>query len=356
MSTSLARRVATVPAWFFLGLAACIAALTPFVFPGIISVDNATIAIALGVIAISQYFITGLSGQMSLGQGALAAIGAYGFAVAFTLGVPWLFALVIGAIVAAVAGTIIGLVALRLQELYLAMVTLALVVALPPLIKLDGISDLTGGANGLILDAPMIPGADLVGRSVAQYAVVLIVLVLVVLCVGAIARSRHGLAIRALEFSDVSARASGVPLFRYRMSSFLLAAFVAGLGGGLYAMVLGIVTPDSFSLAFSLQFLMMIVLGGMRRLSGAVIGAVLVWWLHINLEGFAIPLGNSSFDVLPGAVFALAVIVVVLFFPEGIAGGVPRLWSWASGRLRRARPVDQSQDGAADRAEERVVG
>jgi branched-chain amino acid transport system permease protein len=153
-------------------------------------------------------------------------------------------------------------------------------------------------------------------------------LVLVMVGVSSIAASRHGLAIRALEFSEVSARASGVPLFGYRMTSFLLSSAVAGLGGGLYIMVIGIVTPDSFSLAFSLQFLMMIVLGGMRRLSGAVVGAVLVWWLHLNLEGFTLPIGATGFDILPGAVFAVAVLVVVLFFPEGIAGGAGRVWGW----------------------------
>jgi branched-chain amino acid transport system permease protein len=292
------------------------------------SVENATIAAALAVIAVSQYLITGLAGQMSLGQGAFAAIGAYGFAVAFAQGLPWLLALIAGVLLAAIVGAIIGLIALRLKELYLAMVTLALVVALPPLIKLDGISELTGGANGLILDSPWVPGVDLLGVSLSHYIVVVGFLVLVMVGVSSIAASRHGLAIRALEFSEVSARASGVPLFGYRMTSFLLSSAVAGLGGGLYIMVIGIVTPDSFSLAFSLQFLMMIVLGGMRRLSGAVVGAVLVWWLHLNLEGFTLPIGATGFDILPGAVFAVAVLVVVLFFPEGIAGGAGRVWGW----------------------------
>lgn len=317
------------------GVAVGAAALMPFAFPGIMSVENATVAATFAIIAMSQYFLTGLSGQMSLGQGALAAIGAYAFAVSFHNGVPWVLAILIGGAAAMLAGVIIGLIALRLQELYLAMVSLALVVALPPIIKLDGISNLTGGANGLILDRPFIPGSDFFGRSTMQYVAVVLFLVLIALALSSVAHSRHGLALRALEFSEVSARASGVPLFGYRISSFVLAAGVAGVGGGLYVMVLGIITPDSFGLTFSLQFLMMIVLGGMRRLSGAIVGGALVWWLQLNLDGFSIPLGGSRFDVLPGAVFALAVMAVVLFFPEGLAGGVARLWGWLRSRLSR---------------------
>lgn len=320
------------------GVAIGAAVLMPFGLPGIMSIENATIAAAFAIIAMSQYFITGLSGQMSLGQGALAAIGAYTFAVCFDNGVPWVLAIVLGGLAAMLAGLVIGLIALRLQELYLAMVSLALVVALPPLIKLDGISALTGGANGLILDRPFIPGSDFFGRSTMQYVAVVFFLVLIALALASIAGSRHGLALRALEFSEVSARASGVPLFGYRINSFILAAGVAGVGGGLYVMVLGIITPDSFSLAFSLQFLMMVVLGGMRRLSGAIVGGALVWWLHLNLDGFSIPLGASRFDVLPGAVFALAVMAVVLFFPEGLAGGVARAWGWLRNRVFKAPP------------------
>lgn len=320
------------------GVAIGAAVLMPFALPGIMSIENATIAAAFAIIATSQYFITGLSGQMSLGQGALAAIGAYTFAVCFDNGVPWVLAIVLGGLAAMLAGLVIGLIALRLQELYLAMVSLALVVALPPLIKLDGISALTGGANGLILDRPFIPGSDFFGRSTMQYVAVVFFLVLIALALASIAGSRHGLALRALEFSEVSARASGVPLFGYRINSFILAAGVAGVGGGLYVMVLGIITPDSFSLAFSLQFLMMVVLGGMRRLSGAIVGGALVWWLHLNLDGFSIPLGTSRFDVLPGAVFALAVMAVVLFFPEGLAGGVARVWGWLRNRVFKLSP------------------
>lgn len=320
------------------GVATGAAVLMPFALPGIMSIENATIAAAFAIIAMSQYFITGLSGQMSLGQGALAAIGAYTFAVCFDNGVPWVLAIVLGGLAAMLAGLVIGLIALRLQELYLAMVSLALVVALPPLIKLDGISALTGGANGLILDRPFIPGSDFFGRSTMQYVAVVFFLVLIALALASIAGSRHGLALRALEFSEVSARASGVPLFGYRINSFILAAGVAGVGGGLYVMVLGIITPDSFSLAFSLQFLMMVVLGGMRRLSGAIVGGALVWWLHLNLDGFSIPLGASRFDVLPGAVFALAVMAVVLFFPEGLAGGVARVWGWLRNRVFKLSP------------------
>ena len=317
------------------GAAIGAAVVIPFALPRLISVDNATIACAHAIIAVSQYVITGLSGQMSLGQGAFAALGAYGFAVPFSSGLPWVVSLVIGMALAAIGGLIVGLIALRLQELYLAMVTLALVVAFAPLVKLDLVSGMTGGANGLLLDLPWIPGAEFLGSSLTLYVIALVLLAAVVIVVRAVAASRHGLALRALEFSEVSARSSGVPLFGYRMSAFLSASAIAGLGGGVYVMVLGIVTPDSFALPFSLQFLMMIVLGGMRRPSGAIVGAALVWWLGLNLDGFELPIGPNGFDVLPGAVFGLAVILVVLFLRDGVTGGIVRLWSFASSRIRR---------------------
>lgn len=309
--------------------------LAPFAFPRFLSVDNAAIVCALAIIAISQYLITGLAGQMSLGQGAFAAIGAYAFAVAFTQGVPWPLALLIGMVASILAGTLVGLIALRLQELYLAMVTLALVVTLPALVKLDIVSEFTGGANGLILDSPWTPVSGYLGSSASLYAIGLVLLVGVAVYVQRVAASRHGLAMRALEFSEVSARSSGVPLLRYRMSSFLSASAIAGLGGGLYALILGIVTPDSFTLAFSLQFLMMIVLGGMRRLSGAIAGAALIWWLHLNLDGFTVPVGSSSIELLPGAVFAIAVVLTVLFLPEGLVSGIVRLVAWLRSAVRK---------------------
>lgn len=300
----------------------------PFAFPRLMSVDNAAIICALAIVAISQYVITGLAGQMSLGQGAFAGLGAYGFAVTMTMGLPWPLALIAGIALAGLAGTLIGLIALRLQELYLAMVTLALVVTLPSLVKLDGVSAFTGGANGLILDLPWTPLNGFLGSSATLYLIALGLLSLVAIGVARAAKSRHGLAMRSLEFSEVSARSSGVPLFRYRMASFISASAIAGLGGGVYAMILGIVTPDSFTLAFSMQFLMMIVLGGMRSISGAITGAALIWWLHLNLDGFTIPIGSAGIELLPGAVFAIAVVLTVLFLPEGLVNGVGRLVRW----------------------------
>src|SRR5690606_12224667 len=112
---------------------------------------------------------------------------------------------------------------------------------------------------------------------------------------------------------------------------------IAGLGGALYAMFLGIVTPESFALMFSAQFLMMIVLGGMRVLGGAVVGAALVWWLQLNLSGFAVNVGDFELAILPGAVFGLAVVAVILFLPEGLLGGTQRLARWALARIRSVR-------------------
>ena len=116
----------------------------------------------------------------------------------------------------------------------------------------------------------------------------------------------------------------------------------------MYAAVLGIVTPDSFGLMFSIQFLMMAVLGGLRMPSGAIVGAVLVWWLSVSLDGFSLGVGGATIDILPGAVFAVAVILTILFLPLGLVGEGVRWTASCVARIRgRHSPKPSASTGTA---------
>jgi len=213
------------------------------------------------------------------------------------------------------------------------MVTLALVVALPPVLTVAPISDYTNGSQGIVLNSLRLPITRGLDYSGSLYLLVLAFLLAAVAATRNIVESRHGLAMKALALSRVPARISGVSLLRYRLYSFAIAAALAGLGGGLYAVILGVVAPESFDLLFSLSFWVMIVLGGRRRLLGAIIGAALVWWLDVNLTGVNVNISIVHLAILPGAVFGLAIILVSLFLPDGITG----LPSYIARRVRASR-------------------
>jgi len=316
-----------------IGGALALALLVPLYTPGLLPIADATLMLALALPAMGQFVVTGVAGQMTLAQGALVGIGAYAFSIAQVRGVPWGVALLLSVTAATLVGTLLALAALRLNELYLAMVTLALVVALPPVLTVAPISDYTNGSQGIVLNSLRLPITRGLDYSGSLYLLVLAFLLAAVAATRNIVESRHGLAMKALALSRVPARISGVSLLRYRLYSFAIAAALAGLGGGLYAVILGVVAPESFDLLFSLSFWVMIVLGGRRRLLGAIIGAALVWWLDVNLTGVNVNISIVHLAILPGAVFGLAIILVSLFLPDGITG----LPSYIARRVRASR-------------------
>lgn len=292
--------------------------------------------------------LTGLNGQLSLGHGALMATGAYtvaltqnAFADAGATG-GWLLAVsLVAAVVATVAaGAVIGLAAARLRGPYLAGLTLAVAVIVPPLaITFDGVF---GGEQGL--SVPVEPPPLALGPYfpyerwqawLAGGATLLAMLLLANLV-----RSRFGRTLRAVRDDEVAARLAGIHVARTQVLAFVVSAGCAGLGGGLLAVLAQSVSPGAFSLTLSLFLVMAIVIGGLGSLAGAVWGAVLLVALpdltHSLTDLFTLSpaLAQRWEGNLPLAIFGITLIVVMIAAPGGVQGLLSRLGRALAARWR----------------------
>jgi branched-chain amino acid transport system permease protein len=279
------------------------------------------------VMAVSLNLTTGLLGQLALGHAGFMGVGAYAAALlSIHIGVDaqYIFplSLFFGGLVAAIFGLIIGIPALRLGGDYLAIITLGFGEILRVLIiNLD----FTGGARGL----RGIP-------RVTDFTYVYIVVALVVAVMFALGRSRHGRAILSIREDPVAAEASGIPTTYYKIFAFTLASFFAGVAGGLYAHYIGVLNPKNFGFAKSIEYLVMVVLGGMGSITGAVGAATVLTVLPEALRQF------SDYRML---VYSLLLIMMMLFRPTGLLGTREFSLTALADRLLRRKP--QAPDFAA---------
>jgi branched-chain amino acid transport system permease protein len=277
--------------------------------------------------------LTGLSGQISLGHGALMAVGAY--TVALLVGNehwPLVAALAAAVVVSVVVGVAVGAAASRLRGPYLAGATLAFAIGLPALA--DKYPNTLGGENGLTINPPTPPswlGASFpLERWEAWIACAGALLAL--FAMNNLVRSSYGRAFRAVSDDEIAASLCGLRVGRVQTLAFVLSAGCAGLGGGLLAVVLQLATPGAFSLELSLALLTAVVLGGLGSLIGAVWGAavlvLLPTWTTDLAHSFSLSTRVSA--NLPLAIYGLVLIVAMLMWPTGIQGAVRAL----AGRIR----------------------
>jgi branched-chain amino acid transport system permease protein len=272
--------------------------------------------------------LTGLSGQISLGHGALMAVGAY--TVALLVGnehwalIPALLAAVV---VTAVVGTLVGAAATRLRGPYLAGATLAFAIGLPALAY--KYPNTLGGANGLTIEPPKVPswlGASFPLERWEAWIAGIGVLVVVFL-MNNLVRSGVGRSFRAVRDDEIAASLCGLHVGRVQTLAFVVSAACAGLGGGLLAVVLQLAAPGAFELELSLSLLTAIVLGGLGSQLGAIWGAAVL----VLLPGWADDIAHSfslSTNVsnnLPLAIYGLVLIIAMLVWPSGIQGGLRRI-------------------------------
>lgn len=293
--------------------------------------------------------LTGLTGQVSLGHGALMAVGGYAAALMMQelVGKGTLPALVAGLLAATmtatVAGWALGLGAARLEGPYLAGVTLALVVAVPAVVTIFG--ETFHGENGLAL--PALPVPDPVAGSVAlerwQTMVALACAFLVTLLLVNLSRSHVGRAWRAGRDNAVATSLAGVDVGRMRVVAFTVSAGCAGLGGGVLAFLNGQVSPGAFGLALSIQLLTAMVLGGLGSLTGAAMGSVLIVWLpdylSTTIAGWSLEPATAQRveGNLPLALYGAVLILVMLLAPHGLTGMLARAGRWLVGSVTTAR-------------------
>jgi branched-chain amino acid transport system permease protein len=278
------------------------------------------------MVTIGVSLLMGQAGQVSLGQGAFYACGAYAAGVLAKQGVPSFVGLLVSPLAAALLAALIGVPLLVLRGHHLAFATLA-----THLIFLSIIGELAiaGGDVGL-QGIPSLHIGFFEFRSVRSYAYLSsLALWGVVVVAHNILASRPGRALRALSSSELAAASVGVSVGRYKLAVFALSAAFAGLAGGIYAFHIGYLAPGSFPVLLSIEYVVMAVVGGLGTISGAVVGSALVLLLIHGLSRVATMTGmpESAPVVLSYAVYAAFLILAVLFLPGGVASLVTTLLS-----------------------------
>ncbi|GAA1958689.1 branched-chain amino acid ABC transporter permease [Nocardioides panacihumi] len=280
---------------------------------------------AWSVALLGMNLIIGYGGQMALGHSAFFGFGAYLTAILYSdYGVSFVGTLPISAVAGAVVGLLLGLPALRISGLYLALVTLAVALAFPSVVKMDQLSALTGGANGklayIVWQPPSwlpfaVTSAGWVLLTISTFAAVLFLLASNAM------RSRVGRAVLSLRDNAIGAAVSGVHPAVWRTSTFAVSAAYASLAGSLMMLAVPIVGPDSGGFLAAVTLITGMVIGGASTISGAVIGAVAVVWLPELSKSWAgaLPLvSDSDGTVLSTAVYGAVLIVVVFVMPGGV--------------------------------------
>jgi branched-chain amino acid transport system permease protein len=311
--------------------------------------------IACYVVAVAGLTVlVGLSGQISLGNGALMAVGAYAAGL-LLIHLQWPLAGVLAAATAisAVSGAIVGVAAARLRGPYLAGATLLLAVALPSLaIKYAGVF---GGDQGLTvgLTPPAFLGASFPLTRWQAWLTCACALITLVLLAN-LARSRVGRSWRAASDDEVAAALAGLNVARLRVLAFVVSAACAGLGGALLAVTTSIISPGAFTVTLSIALLTGAVLGGLGSLLGAIWGSLVLVLLPTYVTDVATSHGLSSAagSNVPVAAYGIVLILVMLVFPEGIQGGVRRLIRQFTPGAPASRDLPPGRAAASEHQEE----
>ena len=263
--------------------------------------------------------LTGFTGQVSLGHASFVAIGAYGHAWLMAQGVPFVLALPLAGLISAAAGLVVGIPAIRVSGLYLAMVTLAFAIVVEQLIGMW--RSVTGGFMGMMVETPRIFGVSF-GAPRLFYYVCLTVAVLVLLALANLMRSGLGRAFTGVRDSEAAAYSLGIEVSRVKIGAFGLSAGITGLAGALMAHHIGYLTPDAFTLLLSLDLVLMVVIGGLGSLRGAILGAILISMLPNAVAGLKslLPAAMARQSGLEVFVAGFVLAVFVLFEPTGLNG------------------------------------
>jgi branched-chain amino acid transport system permease protein len=296
-------------------IAILVIAVLPLLVPSFLVFDLIYVA-AYAIAILGLIILTGMNGQISLGHGAFMALGGYIVAIlAHSAGWPYWIGVPLAAVASGIAGLFIGLVALRLAGVYLALATFSLAVATPSFLK--HYKSITGGFGGMSLDpvkAP--PGIPLDGQHWLYY-VAWAVTGAVFLASALLVRGKFGRALRALRDNPVAAISFGVNPYFYKTAAFGWSAVLAGIAGSFLAIPTAYVSPDTFTFALSITLLIGAVLGGISTFWGALVGGIVVEFLPLVAQQV-----NAA---APSVVYGVALILVMMFLPDGIVGGVLRL-------------------------------
>ena len=271
------------------------------------------------IVSLGLMILVGFTGQVSIGHAAFLAMGAYTEAFLQGHGWPFVLSLPFSALVAGLTGVIVGLPALRVKGMYLAIATMAF-----GFIVEEGIAraeSITGGNAGRMLGSLEVFGIA-IDSELRMYFLTLSVLALVVVGVMNLLRSPTGRAFVAIRDSEVSAQSMGIHLAAYKTLSFAISAAMAGLGGALYAHMIKFLSPDQFNIIQSIDLLLMVVIGGLGSVHGAFLGAIFLIVLPqvISAVKDVLPAFIGQAPGLKAVVYGAVLIAFVLFEPMGLYG------------------------------------
>ena len=293
-----------------------------------LSVANLVWIAIIGALGLN--ILVGYTGQVSIGHGAFMSVGAYTAAnLANRLGSPWPVNLLAGGLMAALIGAIVGIPSLRIKGLYLAIATLAgqLIIEW----TINHVTFISGGVQASIEVARPRLGSMVLSSQRAMYYFLLVFVVLAIVATLNLMRSRVGRAFIAIRDQDIAAEIIGINIFRYKLLAFAVSAFYAGVTGVLYTYFLGIANYEQFQLGVSIDYLAMIIIGGLGSVLGSIFGAIFVTLLPIGIRYAMEAFGGAFFDqgtvlnLIPALrliVFGGLIIGFLIVEPEGLN----RLW------------------------------
>lgn len=262
------------------------------------------------LVSIGLNLLMGFTGQIAAGHAGFLALGAYFTAI---LGsrvewMPCLLVLLLAGIFSGIIGFLLGIPILRLKGFYIAMATLAFGVVVSEVILQW--SSLTGGDVGLNVPVATIAGFAFDSDYKLFYLIISVTIILTLLAKNLV-RGYVGRAFIALRESDVAAQTIGIDLAKYKTIAFAVSAFYTGVAGGLFAYLITFLSPDAFTIELSIDFIAMIVIGGMGSILGSIIGAVILTGMQQILAGLL------DLQIL---IFGISLIVFMIFMPRGISG------------------------------------
>ena len=324
--------------WY--GLLLVLLLALPFLLPDY-RVDFSLMLI-YGLCGLSLMVLAGYTGLVSLGHAAFLGIGAYAHVYfAQTLGLPWILSVALAGLIAAAAGVLVGLPALRMTGIYLSIATLAFALIIQEVF--NRWESVTGGLKGEAVDRPKIFGLSLQDDT-SFYFLCLAFLVGALWLTRNLLRAPTGRAWIAIRDSEIAAQSMGINLAIYKTVAFAYSAALMGVGGALFAHQVGFLAPDIFTVLLSIQFLLMVVVGGLGSLHGAIFGATFVAllpvlisevrdvapdWLGSLFAAFGQDTSTAVYDAVdrfvkqPGlepGIFGLILVLFILLEPQGFYG------------------------------------
>src|SRR5881409_173258 len=280
--------------------------------------------------ALGLNILVGYTGQVSIGHGAFMSVGAYTAAnLANRLGSPWPVNLIAGGLMAALIGAIVGIPSLRIKGLYLAIATLAgqLIIEW----TINHVTFISGGVQASIEVARPRLGPLVLSSQRDMYYFLLVFVVLAIVGALNLVRSRVGRAFIAIRDQDIAAEIIGINIFRYKLLAFAISSFYAGVTGVLYTYFLGIANYEQFQIGVSIDYLAMIIIGGLGSVLGSIFGAVFVTMLPIVIRWVMEPLaglffGSGELSIIVASTRLILFGCLIIFFLVVEPEGLNRLW------------------------------